>query len=67
MDTKCNSSLFSADRFGCCICLGPKLNMVSGQCQHRICDDCLYEKDNRRICMKNCPVCSYEDSFPVKR
>ncbi|WAR19540.1 hypothetical protein MAR_001378 [Mya arenaria] len=54
-------------RFGCCICLGPRLQMVSGQCQHRICVDCLYVDEERRPCMEVCPVCSQSDSFPRKR
>ncbi|XP_060561161.1 uncharacterized protein LOC132720931 [Ruditapes philippinarum] len=54
-------------RFGCCICLGPKLHMVSGQCQHRICDDCLYVNNHRRPCMEKCPVCNMENSFPVTK
>ncbi|XP_045187012.2 TNF receptor-associated factor 6-like [Mercenaria mercenaria] len=54
-------------RFGCCICLGPKLHMVSGQCQHRICDDCLYVDKERRPCMEKCPVCGMENSFPHTR
>ncbi|KAH3852883.1 uncharacterized protein LOC127875106 [Dreissena polymorpha] len=54
-------------RFGCCICLGPRLHMVSGQCQHRICVDCLYVEDERRPCMEACPICSMFDSFPKTR
>ncbi|KAL4238875.1 hypothetical protein ACF0H5_003582 [Mactra antiquata] len=51
-------------RFACCICLCPKLNMVYGQCQHRACDDCLYENNERRICMEKCPICGMNNSFP---
>lgn len=50
------------------VCLCPKLKMVYGYCQHRVCEDCLYNEDNaRHPCMQKCPTCQIEDAFPVFR
>ncbi|XP_061174346.1 uncharacterized protein LOC133183401 [Saccostrea echinata] len=55
-------------RFNCMICLCPRLQMVTGYCQHRICTQCLYNEDGiRKPCLDNCPTCQMEDSFPVMR
>lgn len=64
---KLNTFLLFFFRFGCCICLSPKLRMISGRCQHRICEDCLYDKEERRHCMDVCPMCSMVDSFPFTK
>ena len=52
-------------RFNCLICWAPKLRMVYGKCQHRLCESCLFdETGKRRRGMDRCPVCSKADSFP---
>lgn len=54
-------------RFNCGICMCPKLMMVYGSCQHRICVDCLYCDDVRRPSMEKCPTCLKDEAFPVIR
>ncbi|KAL5008576.1 hypothetical protein ScPMuIL_014157 [Solemya velum] len=55
-------------RFNCPICLCPKLKMVYGSCQHRICQDCLYDADDIiRQSLQRCPSCQKEGSFPDQR
>ncbi|XP_063429256.1 uncharacterized protein LOC134712051 [Mytilus trossulus] len=55
-------------RFNCGICMCPKLKMVYGTCQHRICVDCLYcNYDSRRPSMDKCPTCQKDDAFPPFR
>ncbi|XP_064621781.1 uncharacterized protein LOC135484345 [Lineus longissimus] len=53
------------NRFNCIICWYPKLRMVYGRCQHRICADCLYDENGfcREDLMK-CPTCQKPHSFP---
>lgn len=46
----------------------PRLKMVYGSCQHRICVDCLYSNlDVRRPSMQKCPTCQKIDAFPLFR
>ena len=55
-------------RFNCGICMCPRLKMVYGSCQHRICVDCLYSNlDVRRPSMQKCPTCQKIDAFPLFR
>ncbi|XP_060081619.1 TNF receptor-associated factor 6-like [Ylistrum balloti] len=54
-------------RFNCIVCLSPRLKMVYGLCQHRVCDDCLYNNDIRRPSFDKCPTCLKEDMFPLIR
>lgn len=55
-------------RFNCMICLCPRLEMVSGYCQHRICTQCLYNEDSiRKPSLDKCPTCQKEEAFPVIR
>lgn len=55
-------------RFNCMICLCPRLQMVSGYCQHRICTQCLYNEDSiRKPSLDKCPTCQKEEAFPVIR
>ncbi|XP_013417267.1 uncharacterized protein LOC106178581 [Lingula anatina] len=55
-------------RFNCIICWNPKLRMVYGSCQHRVCEECLYnEVGKRRRGLSRCPTCQREDAFPVDR
>lgn len=50
------------------ICLCPRLQMVSGYCQHRICTQCLYNEDSiRKPSLDKCPTCQKEEAFPVIR
>ncbi|KAK7104393.1 uncharacterized protein [Littorina saxatilis] len=55
-------------RFNCLVCLCPRLEMVTGMCQHRVCVDCLYEEEGQ---LKNsfvkCPVCQHRGTFPAAR
>ncbi|XP_064602647.1 uncharacterized protein LOC135468366 [Liolophura sinensis] len=54
--------------FNCLVCLTPKLRMVYGSCQHRICEQCLYsDEGERRPGMEKCPYCQREESFPIQR
>ncbi|XP_048733665.1 uncharacterized protein LOC125649873 [Ostrea edulis] len=55
-------------RFNCILCLCPRLEMVVGNCQHRICSQCVYNKDGiRKPSLDKCPTCLKEDAFPVVR
>ncbi|XP_031557832.1 TNF receptor-associated factor 6-A-like [Actinia tenebrosa] len=53
-------------RFNCLICWSPRLRMVYGSCQHRLCVNCLYDSDDlRRDGLDKCPTCQLEDAFPI--
>lgn len=55
-------------RFNCLICWTPSLRMIYGSCQHRLCENCLYDDEgNRRIGLEKCPTCQREDVFPLTR
>jgi hypothetical protein len=55
-------------RFNCILCLCPRLEMVVGHCQHRVCCQCVYNKDGlRKPSLDKCPTCQREDAFPVIR
>ncbi|KAI8482533.1 hypothetical protein Bbelb_397690 [Branchiostoma belcheri] len=54
------------DSFNCPICLAPRLRMVTGLCQHRVCEACLYD-DSGTLSLKCCPVCQEEGCFRQKR
>ncbi|XP_078684558.1 uncharacterized protein LOC144918011 isoform X2 [Branchiostoma floridae x Branchiostoma belcheri] len=54
------------DSFNCPICLAPRLRMVTGLCQHRVCDSCLYD-DSGTLSLKCCPVCQEEGCFRQTR
>ncbi|XP_019647183.1 PREDICTED: uncharacterized protein LOC109487620 [Branchiostoma belcheri] len=54
------------DSFNCPICLAPRLRMVTGLCQHRVCESCLYD-DSGTLSLKCCPVCQEEGCFRQKR
>ncbi|XP_033736294.1 TNF receptor-associated factor 6-like [Pecten maximus] len=55
-------------RFNCIVCLSPRLKMVYGLCQHRVCEDCLYnDKMIRRSSFDKCPTCLKENTFPLLR
>lgn len=62
--------LFSPNsyRIECGICLQPRLQMVTGKCQHRFCIGCMYDsKETRREGMKKCPSCQQDSAFPTVR
>ena len=51
--------------FNCPVCLCPKLRMVYGTCQHKLCDDCIYDNDGyRKTALDRCPVCMADEAFP---
>ncbi|XP_041352357.1 TNF receptor-associated factor 6-like [Gigantopelta aegis] len=53
--------------FNCSVCLCPKTRMVFGLCQHKVCEDCLYDEENCiRPALKFCPICQYT-TFPLQR
>nr|XP_054758591.1 uncharacterized protein LOC129264695 [Lytechinus pictus] len=55
-------------RIECGICLQPRLEMVTGKCQHRFCVRCMYDsKETRREGMKKCPSCQQDSAFPNVR
>ena len=55
-------------QFNCLICWTPSLRMIYGSCQHRLCENCLYDEEgNRRIGLEKCPTCQREDVFPLTR
>ena len=55
-------------RFNCLICWAPNLRMIYGSCQHRLCENCLYDKGgNRRFGLERCPTCQRENAFPSTR
>ncbi|XP_059156365.1 uncharacterized protein LOC131941254 [Physella acuta] len=55
-------------RFNCIVCMEPKLEMVYGWCQHRLCADCLYNQDSTlRTNLQRCPICAKLGSFPTTR
>ena len=54
--------------YSCPVCLSAKFKMVYGLCQHRICEDCLYDAANqRRLPLSRCPTCQKDDSFPKEK
>ena len=66
--TKFSSTISFEQRFNCLICWAPKLRMIYGSCQHRLCENCLYDKqDNRRVGLERCPTCQRENAFPARR
>ncbi|XP_013073536.2 TNF receptor-associated factor 6-B-like [Biomphalaria glabrata] len=56
---------FYEQRFNCVVCLEPKLEMVYGNCQHKLCTDCLYVNKILRSNMHKCPICGRINSFPL--
>ncbi|KAH9495070.1 hypothetical protein Btru_018755 [Bulinus truncatus] len=52
-------------RNNCIICSEPKLKMVYGLCQHKLCVDCLYIDKQIRPNMLRCPLCGRMNSFPT--
>eukprot|EP00118_Oscarella_pearsei_P001238 m.6952 g.6952 ORF g.6952 m.6952 type:complete len:147 (+) comp17288_c0_seq1:39-479(+) len=55
-------------RHSCIVCLSPKLRMVWGLCQHRVCADCLYNADGWIIpIFESCPICHHPGSFPKRK
>lgn len=55
-------------QFNCLICWTPNLRMIYGSCQHRLCENCLYDKvGNRRFGLERCPTCQRENAFPATR
>ncbi|EDO38126.1 predicted protein [Nematostella vectensis] len=55
-------------RFNCLICWSPRLRMVYGSCQHRLCEACLYDSNGeRREGLEKCPTCQTMDAFPCFR
>ncbi|XP_071835115.1 uncharacterized protein [Apostichopus japonicus] len=55
-------------RVVCPVCLSPRLQMVTGICQHRFCTSCVYtESGIRRVGLSRCPTCQMEDSLPSRR
>ncbi|ESO87714.1 hypothetical protein LOTGIDRAFT_234958 [Lottia gigantea] len=52
-------------RFNCIVCLCPRLQMVYGLCQHRVCVSCLYSESGAiRLSMLKCPICQNSNVFP---
>lgn len=63
-----SSTVSFEQRFNCLICWAPKLRMIYGSCQHRLCESCLYDKQGiRRLGLARCPTCQKEDAFPETR
>lgn len=63
-----SSTISFEQRFNCLICWAPNLRMTYGSCQHRLCENCLYDKEgNRRAGLERCPTCQRENAFPVTR
>ncbi|XP_069116855.1 uncharacterized protein [Argopecten irradians] len=55
-------------RFNCIVCLSPRLKMVYGLCQHRVCEECLYSDGVvLRHSFRKCPTCLKENTFPLIR
>ena len=55
-------------RFNCLICWAPNLRMIYGSCQHRLCENCLYDKlGNRKVGLERCPTCQRENTFPLTK
>lgn len=55
-------------RVVCPVCLSPRLEMVTGICQHRVCSSCVYTANgDRRPGLSRCPTCQMENSLPIKR
>lgn len=55
-------------KFNCLICWTPSLRVIYGSCQHRLCENCLYDKEGkRRIGLEKCPTCLRENVFPHTR
>ena len=64
------AALFSSfeQKFNCLICWAPSLRMIYGSCQHRLCENCLYDNEgNRRLGLERCPTCQRENVFPSTR
>lgn len=64
------AALFSSfeQKFNCLICWAPSLRMIYGSCQHRLCENCLYDKEGkRRLGLERCPTCQRENVFPSTR
>ncbi|CAH3150496.1 unnamed protein product [Porites lobata] len=64
------AALFSSfeQRFNCLICWAPSLRMIYGSCQHRLCENCLYDNEGkRRLGLERCPTCQRENVFPSTR
>ncbi|XP_078349525.1 uncharacterized protein LOC144634448 [Oculina patagonica] len=63
-----SSTISFEQRFNCLICWAPNLRMIYGSCQHRLCENCLYDTEgNRRFGLERCPTCQRENAFPVTR
>ncbi|XP_013783437.1 TNF receptor-associated factor 6-like [Limulus polyphemus] len=56
-------------RYSCPVCLSPRLKMVTGMCQHRMCTGCLYNREDGTLktSMSKCPTCQKPAVFPLKR
>ena len=60
--------MFGFYRFSCAICLTPKLRMVYGICQHKLCEDCLYGNTGLRShFLEKCPTCGLLEAYPRLR
>jgi len=67
-DLLLSSTISFEQRFNCLICWTPNLRMIYGSCQHRLCENCLYDKNgNRRTGLERCPTCQRENAFPETR
>lgn len=67
-DVRFSSTISFEQRFNCVICWAPNLRMIYGSCQHRLCENCLYDKQgNRRFGLERCPTCQRESAFPMTR
>ncbi|CAH1793031.1 unnamed protein product [Owenia fusiformis] len=53
--------------FQCPVCWLPKLEMVYGTCQHRVCVDCVYRAGVLRSEFSKCPTCNQKFPFPLYR
>ncbi|XP_050407458.1 uncharacterized protein LOC126822552 [Patella vulgata] len=60
-----NDQIAMEQRFNCVVCLCPRLKMVYGICQHRVCVECLYGENGAiRLSMLKCPICQNSNVFP---
>ncbi|PFX13217.1 uncharacterized protein LOC111346316 [Stylophora pistillata] len=63
-----SSTISYEQRFNCVICWAPNLRMIYGSCQHRLCENCLYDKlGNRKVGLERCPTCQRENTFPLTK